>query len=128
MRPPWSTMTKGDWLVVLVLLGVSLLGVAVVASAPAGARVLVTAEGELSFSASLDQHQQFAVEGPLGKTQLTIDESGVRVLSSPCPRKICMSMGPAKGTADLIACVPNRILVRVDDTGHEEPAYDLLSR
>jgi hypothetical protein len=128
MNAPWRTMTKGDWLIILVLLGASLLGIAIVASAPAGARVLVTAEGDLTFSASLDQRRQFAVAGPLGKTQLTIDDSGVRVLSSPCPRKICMNMGPARGTADLIACVPNRILVRIEDADHEEAAYDLLSR
>ena len=127
MKAPWQTMTLGDWVVVLALLGASLLGIVTVASAPAGARVVVLAEGEARFSSALDQFQEFKVTGPLGETQLKIDEAGVRVLSSPCPRKICMSMGPAKDATDLIACVPNRILVSIEGS-NEKDSYDLLSR
>jgi len=128
MTPPWRTMTPGDWLVILLLLGASLLGIAAVASAPTGARVLVMAEGEPRFSSSLDQHQEFGVAGALGETRFSTDATGVRVISSPCPRKICMSMGAAKETSDLIACVPNRILVRIEGAAKKENSYDLLSR
>ena len=95
---------------------------------PAGARVLVLTEGEVRFSSSLNQHQQFAVAGPLGETHFKIDASGVRVISSPCPRKICMSMGPARDVTDLIACVPNRILARIEGLDKGGKPYDLLSR
>ena len=129
MKAPWQTMTVGDWLVILALLGASLLGILAVASAPVGARVVVMAEGDVRFSSPLDQYQEFDVSGPLGPTRLKIDESGVRVLTSPCPRKICMSMGPAKDAADLIACVPNQILVSIEGSNsHKEDSYDLLSR
>lgn len=128
MKAPWQFMTGGDWLVVLVLLLTSLAGVAWVAAMPEGSRVLVTSGEQLSFVAPLDQPRSVAIDGPLGQTQLVIDEQGVRIVDSPCPSKICVGMGPAKHTADLLACVPNRILVRIDSTSGEESSYDLLSR
>ena len=121
-------MTGGDWLVVLRLLLISLAGIVSIAAIPEGSRFLVTCGEELCFTAPLDQPRTLAIDGPLGQTTLVIDEQGVRVLESPCPRKICLSMGVAKHTGDLLACVPNRILVHIDGAAGEEVSYDLLSR
>jgi hypothetical protein len=128
MKGPWHFMTAGDWLVVLSLLLLSLSGVFWIAGMPEGSRVLVTSGETLCFTAPLDQQRTVALDGPLGQTHLVIDEQGARIIDSPCPRKICVSMGPAKHTADLLACVPNRILVRIDGADGEEKPYDLLSR
>lgn len=128
MRAPWQVMTCGDWLVVLSLMAASLAGIVWVATAPEGRRVVVTSAGEVCFSAPLDQPQSVDLDGPLGQTRLVIDDQGARISDSPCPRKICISMGSASRTGDLLACVPNRILVRIDSPAGEEAAYDLLSR
>ena len=128
MKAPWHFMTGGDWLVVLILLLSSLTGIVLIAAMPEGSRVLVTCGEELCFTAPLDQPRTLAIDGPLGKTKLVIDEQGVRIVESPCPRKICVSMGIAKHTADLLACVPNRILVHIDGSSDKEMSYDLLSR
>jgi len=128
MKAPWHYMTAGDWLIVLFLLLLSLAGVAWIATMPEGSRVLVTSGEELCFTAPLDEPRDVELEGPLGKTHLVIDEQGARIVDSPCPRKICVSMGPAKRTADLLACVPNRILVRIAGADGKEATYDLLSR
>lgn len=128
MKSPGHFMTGGDWLVILLLLAFSLAGVAWVAAMPEGSRVLVTCGEELCFTAPLDEARTVAIDGPLGATQLVIDEQGARITHSPCPRKICIGMGPARNTADLLACVPNRILVRIDSPDGEEAPYDLLSR
>lgn len=128
MRSPWHYMTGGDWLIVLILLGTSLVGMALVAAAPAGTRVVVTSSGQTCFVAPLDQPRIVDIEGPLGKTHLVIDEHGAQITSSPCSHKICINMGPVKRSGELLACVPNRILVRIDTPGSEEAPYDLLSR
>lgn len=128
MKPPWQIMTRGDWLIVLSLSVVSLLGLAWLAMAPGGSQVVVTCAGQVCFTAPIDQPHKVDLDGPLGKTHLVIDDQGARISSSPCPRKICIAMGSASRTGDLLACVPNRILVRIDSpTGGEAP-YDLLSR
>ena len=128
MKAPWHFMTVGDWLVVLLLLTTSLGGIVSIAAMSEGSRVLVTCGDELCFTAPLDQPRTLAIEGPLGQTKLVIDEQGARIVESPCPRKICVSMGVAKNTADLLACVPNRILVHIDGSSDKEVSYDLLSR
>jgi len=128
MKPPWQFMTSGDWLVVLLLLGVSLAGIAWVATAPGGTHVIVTSGDQTRFTAPLGQPRSVDLDGPLGLTHLVIDDQGARITGSPCPRKICVSMGSARRTGDLLACVPNRILVRIDSPAGEEVPYDLLSR
>ena len=128
MKAPWHFMTVGDWLVVLLLLTTSLGGIVSIAAMSEGSRVLVTCGDELCFTAPLDQPRTLVIEGPLGQTKLVIDEQGTRIVESPCPRKICVSMGVAKNTADLLACVPNRILVHIDGSSGKEVSYDLLSR
>jgi len=128
MKAPWNFMTGGDWLVVLIMLMISLAGIVSIATMPEGSRVMVTCGEELCFTAPLDQPRTLAIDGPLGQTKLVINEQGVRIVESPCPRKICVSMGAAKHTADLLACVPNRILVHIDGSSDKEVSYDLLSR
>ncbi len=128
MKAPWHFMSVGDWLVVLILLIFSLAGIVSIAAMPEGSRVMVTCGEELCFTAPLDQPRTLAIDGPLGQTKLVIDEQGARIVESPCPRKFCVSMGAAKHTADLLACVPNRILVHIDGSSDKEMSYDLLSR
>ena len=128
MKAFWQVMTGGDWLVILSLLGLSLAGLAWVATAPRGTHVIVTSGDQTCFTAPLDQPRSVDLDGPLGQTHLVIDAQGVRITASPCPRKICISMGSVTHTGELLACVPNRILVRIDSPAGEEVPYDLLSR
>ena len=121
-------MTGGDWIIVAVLLLMAMTGIGWIATSPVGSRVIVTSENETCFVAGLDEKHQVDLDGPLGKTRLVIDEKGAYVTGSPCPRKVCISMGPAQYSGDLLACIPNRIMVRIENTGDEEAPYDLLSR
>ena len=127
MKTLLQIMTGGDWLIVLTLLAVSVAGIVWLATAPKGTRVVVTSGDQTCFVADFDQAQSVDLDGPLGKTHLVIDETGAHVTSSPCPRKICISMGPVRHAGDLLACVPNRIMVRIESPSEDAP-YDLLSR
>lgn len=93
----------------------------------AGARVVASLDGQTVFVAELDQDQQFELAGPLGPTRVEIADRAVRVLSSPCPNKICIGLGWARHAGDLLACVPNRLVIRIEGEP-EEAEYDLLSR
>lgn len=128
MKTPWSSMTGGDWLVVVLLLSAALAGMVWAATAPSGTRIVVTSNGRTCYSAPLDRYDSVDLPGPLGPTHLIIDSRGARISDSPCPRKVCVAMGVARHTGDLLACIPNRILVRVEGSAQEERSYDLLSR
>jgi hypothetical protein len=92
-----------------------------------GSRIVVDADNRTVFTAPLDDARHFEIEGPLGTTRMEIADGAVRVLSSPCPQKICIGLGDARRAGDLLACVPNRIVVRIEGEKEGE-AYDLLSR
>lgn len=129
LKPLWDRLRPGDrWLLgALLLLCLGLL--AWLTPGTRGRRVVAERDGQVIFVAPLDQPRRFALEGPLGKTELEIKGGAVRVLSSPCPRKICIGMGAIDRAGELLACVPNHLVIRVEGEAASGPKdYDLLSR
>ncbi len=57
---------------------------------------------------------RIAVPGPLGDTIVEIQDGQVRVLDSPCRDKVCMHVGWVSRAGSWIACLPNRVFVRLD--------------
>jgi len=57
----------------------------------------------------------FEAAGDLGISEIVIDidAKGVRMTASPCTSKRCVLSGTHRHAGDLIACVPNRILVTI---------------
>lgn len=69
------------------------------------------------------------VRGPLGVTVIGVDERSARVISSPCPNQLCVRAGRATRAGQLLACVPNRVAVRLVPRGRtEEEAVDAVAR
>jgi len=55
----------------------------------------------------------FTARGELGDSEIVIDDRGVHFLESPCRNKLCILAGHKHKIGDMIACVPNRILVAI---------------
>jgi hypothetical protein len=93
-----------------------------------GRHVNIYVEDRLVYTLPLDSEREFGVEGPLGETRIGIEKGAVRVLSSPCPNKACLRMGRASHAHDLIACVPNRVVITIVGKETHGGGYDLLSQ
>lgn len=122
-------MRPGDrWLVgALFLLALGLLFL--LGPEQRGRRLVVERDGQVIFVAPLDQPRQVRLKGPLGETELEIREGKACILSSPCSHKVCIGMGRIAAAGELLACVPNHLLVRIEGEPPEEnDDYDLLSR
>lgn len=79
-------------------------------------QVEISVEGNLYSLIELNQlepYQLVELVGPLGISTVEIKEGKVRMLSSPCPDHICMGMGWMGNHGQTIACVPNRIIIKV---------------
>lgn len=127
LRGALRRMTPLDRGVVLLLLLAAVFSFLLLGRGEPGRRLVVEQEGRTLFTSPLAADRTVALSGPLGETVLAIRGGGARILSSPCPHKDCMGMGPAARRGDLLACVPNRLLVRIE--GEDDGAdYDLLSR
>ncbi len=95
----------------------------------AGARVVVSSDNRIIFVAPLDKEQRVELDGPLGITVLQIKDGGARIVSSPCPQKVCIHMGEARHAGDLLACVPNQLVISVEGNEKgEDTEYDFISR
>jgi hypothetical protein len=66
-----------------------------------------------------------AVNGPIGDTIVTIQGGRASVTDSPCPDKLCVHMPPISQPGQWIACLPNKVFVRVK--GEDAQEIDDLS-
>ena len=67
---------------------------------------------------------QLQIEGELGLSDIVIDEQGARIASSPCTSQRCVLSGSHKHAGDIIACVPNKILITL--RGSSETRFDAI--
>lgn len=93
-----------------------------------GERIIVEQQGKIIFQAPLNEARTATFAGPLGETVLAIADGGARIVASSCPHRICQASGTVRRSGELLACIPNRLLLRVAGQPHAEGAYDLLSR
>lgn len=62
------------------------------------------------------KYKKVLINGPQGKTTLEADKGRVRIVGSTCRNKICEKMGSVYNPGEVLACVPNKILVRITNT------------
>lgn len=63
-----------------------------------------------------DIHEDMKIDipGPLGETEVVIQNGSVHVHDSPCRNKICVSTGEITRTGQWIICLPNDVFVRIE--------------
>jgi hypothetical protein len=89
-----------------------------------GGAVVVEASGtQWIYPLSVDRRE--SVPGPLGDTIVVIKDGKASVEDSPCPDKLCVHMPAISRPGQWIACLPNRVFVRV--RGGEDQGVDILS-
>jgi hypothetical protein len=121
-------MTWLDRAIVLTLLLASGAAFVLLGKAPRGARLVVEQQGKILFTAPLAVDRSVILTGPLGETLLEIRGGHACITSSPCSHKVCIGMGQIARQGELLACVPNDLLVRIEGEPAEEPSHDLISR
>ncbi len=85
--------------------------------------VRVQADGR-DFLYNLSEDRVFTVSGPIGETEIEIAGGMVRVPDSPCRDKICVSVGWVSNAGEWIACLPNRVFVRVEGRSADTAPVD----
>lgn len=129
LKAIWRRLTPLDRLVVLLmLLGVGAAFV-LLGQRTQGARVVVEQGGRVVFTAPLREDRTVSLPGPHGETVVAIRQGRACIATASCPNKVCMGMGEVSRRGEMIACVPNALLLHIEgDAGDEGKDYDLLSR
>lgn len=107
-------MTRADWIVVggAALLLPFLYTTFWSETAPAQT-VKITHRHDVPKTASLATDQQLSVNGDLGNSTLEIKQGKVRFIASPCKTKVCIHSGWINSSGQILACLPNGILVEL---------------
>ena len=67
----------------------------------------------------------FQARGDIGLSEITIDSDGVQISHSSCVSQRCVLSGHRHRVGDILACVPNHILVSIQGT--QKLALDAVS-
>jgi hypothetical protein len=128
-RALWSATTAADRLVSIGLIVLSVvLAAALRFSSSAPDRAIVTVDGAEVARLALAESGRTVVEGRLGPVLIEVADGGVRVAESGCPQRLCVAMGTKRHAGEVLACVPNAVVVRLEG-GREDPSVpDAVTR
>ena len=72
------------------------------------------------FIAPLDKDADYDISGPLGMTHVHIHDGKASVTESPCNNKLCVLAGAISEPNQWIACLPNKVFVRITSNGNSK--------
>ena len=109
----WQILTKADKLLILSVL-ICTIGLFLLhnSSSRMSREVTVLLNGQQRGPYPLSEPQILRFEGPLGASEVEIANQAVRIVTSPCPRKICVNMGWIQRPGEVAACLPNHLLLQ----------------
>lgn len=123
--PKGARLLAGDAIVVALLAAAAAGALFVRGGDAPAAGAAVYSGGRRVLVLDLEAPGVHEVRGPLGATRIQVRERRVRVLSSPCPLQVCRGRGWVGGAGEVLACVPNEVVVRLSGPAG---APDALSR
>jgi len=107
----------GDWLLIIFFLFVSGFGFLLLLRRNNNVQECVIQWQEGKAIIRLPRDTVLVLSGPVGKTTVVINGKGARITDSDCPRKLCVRMGRAERTGQVLVCVPNRVMVMLKGRG-----------
>ena len=109
----FSLFRPGDWLLALLGLLVCVASFPLVWQAGRPEKVLIRSGGEVFAEADLSRNRRVNVPGPLGVTEIAIENGRVRVVADPGPRQYCVRQGWLARPGEIAICAPNQVSVQV---------------
>lgn len=117
-------MLRGGDIGVLLAGGIAVLALTLWAwGGDRGDTVVIRAAGRVVQTTALTHPQRFAVDGPLGTTQIEIEPGRARVAADPSPRQLCVKQGWLTLSGQAALCLPNQVSLEIRGRA---PAYDTL--
>ena len=127
----WSQLLKmitpGD---IILIIGIILLGIASLVIIDhlkqPGETATIEVAGKMPQQVNLQETQVLSLRGAIGQTTIRIDHGAVQVTHSDCPEKICVRTGKIRQAGEMIVCVPNKIVIRIN--GRHNQTFDVITQ
>ncbi|MCI8538651.1 MAG: NusG domain II-containing protein [Oscillospiraceae bacterium] len=91
-------------------------------SAGGGTVANVYQDGVLVWSIDLSEvreAEELTIEGPAGGNTVQAEPGRIRVSGAGCPDQICVGQGWLSGGVTPIVCLPNRLVIRLEEGENE---------
>ncbi len=88
--------------------------------------IRVEVGGDLALTVDRLEKGRHVVRGPLGPSEIEVRRGEARILSSPCPLKLCIRAGWIGSPGEMVVCLPNEVVVRLP--GAPGRGIDAVSR
>jgi len=123
----WTKIiTMGDKLLIItIILTTILITVIMYGHTGDGTYAVIEVDGIMMEKLDLNEPATVSVMGVRGETVVEITDHEVRVISSSCPNKFCIKSGAIKNPGEMIICVPNHVVVRID--GRKTKTLDAIT-
>jgi hypothetical protein len=93
-----------------------------------GMRAEIYAAGRLTQTVPLTGESPRALAIADGKLVLAVGRDGVAVTYADCPNQVCVHTGKITAPGQIIACLPNRALVKLAGGAGAETEVDVIAK
>ena len=107
-----KTAYIGDGVIIIIVLLVGLSPIISIRGNDRATSFEITIKGRVYSTVSASIDTTIIIPGKLGKMVLVIKNGVAWVSESSCPRKICIKTGKINRPGQVIACVPNKVLIK----------------
>lgn len=90
----------------------------------AGEKVLVSVNGKLYGTYSLNENRTITIKENNHTNKITIKDGKVQMTFSDCKNQVCVKDGSISKTSQSIVCLPNRVSIEISG---EKGEYDAIS-
>lgn len=123
-------MTRGDKLLILVIIIISLTSLGFIGKKGIGYSdkyISVQVNGEEYKKITFDKSmigKKIPIETEFGYNVLEIGDEEVRVVEASCPDELDVKQGSISESGEIIVCLPNRLIIEIKGTEEtEKPDY-----
>ena len=114
-----------DYMVIIVSLAILVsVSYTIYADHSGASQVEIIASG-VTYYYPLTTDRIVEIKGPLGITRVAVADGTVKIIDSPCPDKLCIQAGEITTAGKWLACLPNRVFVKI--LGKEAESVDAHS-
>lgn len=127
IRKIFLILTPGDTILIIGLFIFSLvLNYLLIPNTQNGKMAVIRVNGKEIKRLELYREQRFEFLGTQGKFIVLVKDNTVRMLDSTCPDKLCVRIGSINKPNQVIVCVPNRVVIKIEG-GTVTEQFDLIT-
>ena len=123
MKKIFKILKIGDYIFIGMILIGFVIGLLWIRFNPAeGQTISIFLENRELYRLLIFEDRTITVQGNIGETVVKIEHGKVWIESAPCPHQLCKNMGKISRSGEIIVCIPNKLLIRIE--GSSEHSID----